>query len=57
MLDGDSPRDPLERDGRLVIMEPGTQTLEDAMALMPPRPAVTRLILGSGPYSGREVLV
>lgn len=44
----------VERDGRLVILEPGTLVVDDAMAVMPPRPTVTRLIVRSGPYHGAK---
>jgi len=47
----------LERDGRLVILQPGTQVIDDAMAVMPPRPAATRLIVRSGPYHGAKCWV
>ncbi len=47
----------LEHDGRLVILQLGTLVVDDAMAVMPPRPAVSRLIVKSGPNHGAKCWV
>lgn len=46
----------LEHDGRLVILQPGMRVVDDAMAAMPPRPAVNAAHRVVGPVSRGEML-
>jgi len=47
----------LEHDGPLVVLDPGTRVVDQGTMVWPPYPAVTMLVVRSGPYHGAHCWV